>query len=134
MFTLIPEWAPNAAIWIGWPSDPLLWGEDLEPAEAEVAGLVEALAGGEPLIVLASGPQAAARARAALGARAEVVETRFGDIWLRDTGPVFGLDQGRLAARLFRFNGWGGKYQLDGDEAVGAFMAERSGAATDAPR
>jgi agmatine deiminase len=68
---------------------------------------------------------AAASARVLLSDCAEVIDVRFGDIWLRDTGPIF---KGAAAAATFRFNGWGGKYQLDGDDRVGAFVAERAGA------
>ena len=38
----LPEWAPHAAMWIGFPSDPELWVEDLAPAQEEVAALDQA--------------------------------------------------------------------------------------------
>jgi agmatine deiminase len=119
------EWAPHKAIWTAWPSDPLLWQDDLDPARQEVAAMVRALSVGDAMKVLASGELAAAAARAALGDCAEVIEVRFGDIWLRDTGPIF---KSGGEAVTFRFNGWGGKYQLVGDDRVGAFVAERAGA------
>ncbi|KTT68821.1 agmatine deiminase family protein, partial [Sphingomonas endophytica] len=62
-----------------------------------------------------------ARARAPF---AEVVVEPFGDIWLRDTAPILGGD-GR--ARDFGFNGWGGKYDLEGDEDIGARLGRARG-------
>ncbi|HVY90167.1 MAG TPA: agmatine deiminase family protein, partial [Hyphomonadaceae bacterium] len=56
---------------------------------------------------------------------AEIVPASYGDIWLRDTGPIFSSHN---RCNLFQFNGWGGKYVLDHDDAVGAFVAEQAGA------
>jgi len=128
--TSIPaEWAPHKAVWTAWPSAADLWGEDLDPARAEVAAMVRALADdgrGERMRVLAHGREAEATAKLALGQSAEIVVGAFGDIWLRDTGPIFTSDGRALG---FRFNGWGGKYQLPHDDEVGARVALISGAA-----
>jgi agmatine deiminase len=59
------------------------------------------------------------------------VHEPFGDIWLRDTGPLMVSDGSRLAARSFRFNGWGGKYSLDGDDTVGERLARTLGTAAE---
>lgn len=124
------EWAPHAAIWTAWPSDASLWQEDLEPAQAEVAAMVAAIVadGGEPVELLVDGPEAEATARLALADHPSVRihQRTFGDIWLRDTGPLF-LSDGSAAG--FRFNGWGGKYELEGDDTVADFVAETQGAA-----
>ncbi len=41
----------------------------------------------------------------------------YGDIWLRDTGPLVVIDEtGRRLARRFDFNGWGGKFIMAGDQ------------------
>jgi agmatine deiminase len=120
-----PEWAPHEAVWIGFPSDPALWLGDLKPAEREVAAFAEAVhAGGkgEKVLLVAAHEGAAASARR-LAPFAEVTTQPFGDIWLRDTGPiVFGSGAARRA-RGFRFNGWGGKYELEGDQDVGERLA-----------
>jgi agmatine deiminase len=78
--------------------------------------------------VLANGEEAQASARASLGEAAEIVPARYGDIWLRDTGPIFAhtLD-GPLALR-FKVNGWGGKFDLPGDDTVGDDIARLAGA------
>jgi agmatine deiminase len=123
------EWAPHKAMWLGFPSHEDLWQEDLEEAQGEVATLARALAevGGERVRLMVHGDQAAEAALARLGGveGVEIVDGRFGDIWLRDTGPIF-LTADRAAA--FRFNGWGGKYVLPHDEEVAGQIGQASGA------
>jgi agmatine deiminase len=128
--TVPAEWAPHRALWIGFPSHAELWEDDLAPAQDEVAALVRALAGpgGERVRLLVNGEAAADAARTRLAGvdGVEFVPGRFGDIWLRDTGPIF-LDATHAAA--FRFNGWGGKYILEGDDTVAEQLAGHAGAA-----
>lgn len=124
-----PEWATHKAIWTGWPSAPELWGENLEPAREEVGAMIRALhdgGRGDRMRVLANGELAAASARKALGEAAEVIDAQFGDIWFRDIGPIFTAGGGAIG---FRFNGWGGKYILAGDDAVADVIAAKAGAA-----
>jgi agmatine deiminase len=124
-----PEWAPHEAVWIGFPSDPELWLGDLKPAEREVAafaGAVHADGKGEKVWLVAAHEGAAESARE-LCPFAEVIVEPFGDIWLRDTGPiVLGLGSDRRA-QGFEFNGWGGKYDLEGDQDIGERLALRAG-------
>ncbi|RZJ33164.1 MAG: agmatine deiminase family protein, partial [Brevundimonas sp.] len=70
-----------------------------------------------------------ARARFAGVDGIEVVDGLFGDIWLRDTGPIFGAGSARAAA--FRFNGWGGKYVYAHDDTVATQIGEASGTPLD---
>src|SRR6202000_1238091 len=89
------EWSPHRAMWLGFPSHEDLWEEDLAPAQAEVAALARALAGpgAERVRLMVRGEEAEAAARALLqGSAVEIVRGQFGDIWLRDTGPIFVKD------------------------------------------
>lgn len=126
-----PEWAPQSSVWIGWPSDPALWEDDLAPAQQDVAALARIIAQSGQRVDLVSGSETAAAAAAkALASEPKVRIHTFemGDIWLRDTGPVLSYQKGRLTARRFAFNGWGGKYELPGDDTVGQSIAEAAGA------
>jgi len=123
------EWAPHRAMWVGWPSHAEYWFEALEQAQDEVEGLVRALAGpGREQVRLMVGKTdivAQVQARFAGVENVEVVAGTFGDIWLRDTGPIFGA--GSKTAAAFRFNGWGGKYDMPGDDLVAGQIGEHSG-------
>ena len=127
------EWMPHAAVWTAWPSHAELWEDNLTPARDEVAALVRAIRDGgrgEIAEVLVANDDAEASARAALaGAEARLHRVPFGDIWLRDTGPLFLASDAGASAAGFRFNGWGGKYVLDGDDGVAPAVAERAGVA-----
>jgi agmatine deiminase len=124
------EWSHHRAMWLGFPSHGDLWEEDLASAQAEVAALARALAGpgAERVRLMVRGDEAEAAARALLeGSGVEIVRGQFGDIWLRDTGPIFVKDGEETVAAAFRFNGWGGKYQLDDDDLVAEQIAAASG-------
>lgn len=124
-----PEWAPHDAVWIGFPSHADLWKDDLEPARKEVAAfarIVHAAGMGEEVRLVAADPASAEAARA-LAPFAAVIQEPFGDIWLRDTGPILLRSSAGPAAARFRFNGWGGKYELEGDDTVGLRLAETLG-------
>jgi len=125
----LPEWAPHQAVWIGFPSDPELWLGDLKPAEREVAAFAEAIhAGGKgEKVWLVAAHEGAAESARKLAPFAEVIVEPFGDIWLRDTGPIVLGSGKRRQAQGFGFNGWGGKYDLEGDSDVGERLAKRAG-------
>ena len=131
------EWTPHAATWVAWPSAENLWQEHLPAARASFTLMCAALADvdpvkntprGEVLRVLVPDEAGEVLARAALGPLgATFHRAPFGDIWLRDTGPIFVEADGRVAAARFGFNGWGKKYVLDHDGDVSARIAELAG-------
>ena len=130
MIAPIPaEWSPHRALWLGFPSHAELWEDNLEPARREVADLALALAGPgrEQVKLMACGDAAVMAAREHVDGvdRIEIVPADFGDVWLRDTGPIFTAP---ARAAGFTFNGWGGKYDLPHDDT----LAERLAAAAHA--
>ena len=129
------EWDPHSACWLAWPSHGHLWQENLAPAQGEWTALCIALAegGGEALDILVQDAAAEVEARAALApvlAQVRFHRVPVGDIWLRDTAPIFVKDGGgALHAACFGFNGWGRKYLLPDDDRVAGRVAALSGCA-----
>ena len=125
-----PEWARHEFVWIGFPSHADLWEDDLAPAQEEVAAFARAIHAegrGEQVRLVAADPEAAKVARALARPGITVIEEPFGDIWLRDTGPIVVTGAGPARAMSFPFNGWGGKYDLPGDDLIGRRLAEGIG-------
>jgi agmatine deiminase len=127
------EWERHSSCWLAWPSHGHLWLSNLATAQAEWVALCLAIAegGDEALDLLV--PDAPAEAEARLALASVLPQVRFhrvpvGDIWLRDTAPIFlrNVTDG-LQAACFRFNGWGGKYVLPDDDRVAGRVAELSG-------
>jgi agmatine deiminase len=119
------EWELHDAVWIGFPSDPDLWLDDLEGAQAEVAAFARAVhAGGkgEAVRLVCANGIAEEAAHALAGDYAETVSAPFFDIWLRDTGPIVVDNDGALLALDYRSNGWGGKYPSPLDDALAAML------------
>jgi agmatine deiminase len=120
------EWAHHQSCWLAWPSHGDLWKEELEPAQAEFTSLCKAIALGEELNILVPDETAEKAARSALkGLPVRFYPIPFGDIWLRDTAPIFLIGpENRIATVRFQFNGWGEKYVLDHDDQVSRKIAQ----------
>lgn len=121
------EWSPQKAIWTAWPADLDEWNGDLAAPRKDVAGLVSALSSTNRVRLLVNGKEAEASARDALGEAVELVSAKYGDIWLRDTGPIFARRSNGIVALRFKTNSWGGKYDLPDDATVGDVIAEKAG-------
>ncbi len=126
-----PEWAPQDWLWIGFPHLADEWPGWLESAQVQMAAFANAVAeSGQAVRLLVRDEANAARARELVSAKVTLEQRAYGDIWLRDTGPlVVRESNGSLAARRFGFNGWGGKYLMPGDTEIGAELAQGAGLA-----
>jgi agmatine deiminase len=131
------EWEMHEAVWVGWPSHDELWAHFLPDAQKEHAAMCEAIvdldesghARGEALHVLVPSSVRDIEARTQLeGLGAVFHRMPFGDIWMRDVAPTFVRNaEGDVAPVCFAFNGWGGKYVLDGDDLVAGRVGELAG-------
>jgi agmatine deiminase len=124
---ITPEWAPQKFIWTAWPANRRQWNGDLAAPRRDVAAMVRALGQANRVRLLVNGAEAEISARTAIEDAAEIVPARYGDIWLRDTGPIFAWARDRAVALRFKTNSWGGKFDLPDDATVGDRIAELAG-------
>lgn len=129
----VAEWERNAALITAWPTHAYAWGEFLERAQTEFTAFCHALLSdgdSERMLLLVPDAAAEAEARAALAALGKHIDyhqTTCGDVWLRDTGPIFLRGPAGLACVRFGWNGWGGKYLYPGDSDLAGRLATHSG-------
>jgi agmatine deiminase len=125
--SVLPEWAPQKAIWTAWPADASQWNGDLAAPRRDVAAMVRSLSEGNNVRLLVNGSEAEASARKAVGGAADIVPAKYGDIWLRDTGPIFARTSRGAIALRFKTNSWGGKFDLPDDATIGDDIAQLAG-------
>jgi agmatine deiminase len=130
--TMPPEFAQHEKTLMAWPCRRDLWVGELAQAKREYADVANAIAVFEPVTMVAATAQDAAEARAALTGDVDVVEIPIDDSWLRDSGPIFVVDDvdapRRRAGVHFGFNAWGQKFPpWDRDAEIGGVLAARVG-------
>ena len=120
-----PEWAAQDWLWIGFPHDRNEWPGMLARAQEQIAAFATTVAdSGQEVRLLVRDAANEARARSLVSPAVTLIRAEYGDIWLRDTGP---LVRGDGTALRPAFNGWGGKFVMAGDDTVGARLARDAG-------
>lgn len=122
-----PEWSKHERTWLAWPAADFEQSEDAYLAWAEVANTASEY---ERVTVLVNAHQRVIAERY-LSNEIEILDCALDHGWLRDSGATFVIDEGKLSAIDWRFNGWGapaGRYHYELDNKVARFMAEQVGA------
>jgi agmatine deiminase len=123
MLVVPAEWEEHVAVWMAWPHLEHEW-PDLAGARAEIAALVRAIAETETVELLVD---PSVTEVPDLGPNVNVRRMPYGDSWTRDTSCIFARDHQGPIALCFRFDGWGGKYLMPGDESLAGRIAAASG-------
>mgnify|MGYP003632968338 CR=1 FL=1 len=120
------EWEEQASMWLALPHDKEEWGRFYAEARASVVRLANTLAATQRVDLLVPSEAMLSKASEALPQLLDDVVVHpipYGDIWLRDTGPIFVARGENREAISFAFNGWGEKYIFDNDPDVGHRVA-----------
>lgn len=130
-----PEFAPQDWLWVGFPHLAEEWSGVIDRAQEQIAAFASAVAESGQAVKLIVRDAANKMRAQTLASEAVTIEERvYGDVWLRDTGPLVVADgaadsRGTRRAQLFGFNGWGNKYLMPGDQEIGATLAADAGLA-----
>ncbi|MFE0462381.1 agmatine deiminase family protein [Kitasatospora sp. NPDC058965] len=122
------EALPHTRTFMAWPALEEVWGDQLPGVRADIAGLAQAVAAFEP-VVLAARPDQADQARRQCGSSVEVVELMVDDLWARDSGPTFVTGPQGLQGVDLNFNGWGNKQTHANDSALARNLLDHYGIA-----
>ncbi|MGW1763384.1 agmatine deiminase family protein [Streptomyces sp. NPDC002073] len=127
-FRMPAEWSAHDGCLMAWPTRQDLWGSVLDEAKEEYADVARAIAGFEPVTMVAP-PGHGEEARTRCGTDVTVIELPLDDSWFRDSAPLFVLDgDGNRAGVDFRFNAWGGKHHpFDADDRISSLLLEHLG-------
>lgn len=111
-YRMIAETFPHEECFLVWPERPDNWRNGGKPVQKVFAQVAEAIAKFEPVTMLVSKGQYL-NARQQLSPKVRVLEMSNNDAWLKDTAPIYVMDEHQdLRGVDFRFNAWGGL--LDG--------------------
>ncbi|QDF66929.1 agmatine deiminase family protein [Shewanella sp. SNU WT4] len=121
------ESAPHLRTWMAFGASRKIWGKKLLPeVQRNLATIALTIAKFEPVSMLVRQSDFAV-AKQLMGDKVELIVCPLDDLWMRDIGPVFVLnDSGYEAAIDFNFNGWGKKQDFDVDAGVAAFVADNA--------
>ena len=128
-----PEEAkPHARTFMQWPNSLEVYKNraDLEAVQEKIALIADTLSRFEPVVMLADGALHAEVGEWVSSKDIELWDVPTEDLWCRDAGPLFLLDdKGRLAGCNLNFNGWGGKQLHARDSKIAARVFQRLGVA-----
>jgi agmatine deiminase len=122
------ESEPHTRTWMAFGASAGIWGKKLLPeVQRSLALIANTIVKYEPVSMLVREAELAV-AEKLLNDQVTIVPYTMNDLWIRDTGPTFVVDDaGQKAAINFNFNGWGNKQRHDLDKGVAPWVAKQAG-------
>lgn len=128
---LFPEWHPQDAIQLTWPTPTSDWAPLLGQIEATMEAMVVAITRYQPVLIVVHDDRQRARLGArftSLGVDASLYHLAVAtsdDTWARDHGPIAVERNGRIELLDYVFTGWGGKFAAARDDALTRSLASQ---------
>ena len=115
--------------YIAFGAQDAIWEDFTEDVQAALGRIARAIAAYQPVTVFCRASERDIAEEECGSHNITYVETELDDIWMRDIGANFVVDDdGALGAVDFNFNGWGGKQQHRHDAKLAARVAKLAGA------
>ncbi|MCP4114608.1 MAG: agmatine deiminase family protein [Desulfobacteraceae bacterium] len=131
------EGEPHKRTWMAFIASYNIWEERQVPeVQRNLADIAKTIAKYEPVSMLVRKKDYDIAVRLIGGVDEhrypiELIEFNMNDLWVRDTGPTFVINEkGQKSAVNFNFNGWGEDQDHELDAQVADFVAKTAGAPT----
>ncbi len=125
------EWEPQGAVQLTWPHPDGDWEDNLRPAQECFASIGAAISPDQLLLSVVHDPEHEAHVRSLLrqhGANPEhclFATAPSEDSWARDHAALSVHENGHWRLLDFEFNGWGGRYPAEHDNALTRELARQ---------
>ena len=128
------ESEPHKRTWMSFIASYGIWGENqVKEVQRNLALIAKTIAKYEPVSILVRKQDYKLALKLLNGLDShpypiELIEFNMNDLWMRDTGPAFVVNEaGQKSAVNFNFNGWGEDQAFDQDAKVADFLAKQAG-------
>ena len=127
---MVAEWFPQSGVQLTWPHAGTDWADMLDEVNECYLRLAYAIATRTTLLIATPEPEEVRRLLAEkLPQRAlnnvVVAECPTDDTWARDHAPLSVMGPQGTELLDFRFNGWGGKFEAENDNAITRHLYEQ---------
>lgn len=127
--TLAPEWFAQSGVMLTWPHERTDWKPMLGEVTELYVRLAFEISTRETLLIVCPDTAAVRRLldeRLPKRATAHIIykECPTNDTWARDHGPLTVISQDGAELLDFRFDGWGGKFPAELDNAINARLTD----------
>ncbi len=131
----MPEEADaHARTWMSFIASYDIWEESQVPrVQADLASIAKTIAKYEPVSMLVRKQDSETALKLLEGLDQhnypiELIEFNMNDLWMRDTGPAFVVNnEGKKAGVNFNFNGWGEDQDYEHDAKIADFVTQKAG-------